>query len=182
MRWVAGIVLGFVLGCVMGGSAQQTQVAEPSSAMDRFLREAGIRDALEHQRAQNLAFTREQIAQVVDQLSAQAQLPADFRAELQKMGDEAVENIANAYTIDEAIAVYAGAWDRNYPGDQLQLARANFATPEGKRLVSTIYESTSELTRFTQSRRQAAMQRETTRMITRMRELLKRPGASPPSS
>jgi hypothetical protein len=175
MRWIAAIVLGFVLGCVLSSSGQQA--AAPASPAEQFLRSAGMRDALEQQRQQSLASTREEIAQVLEQLTGSG-LPPEVRAELQGMGNEMAENVTNAYTVDEALAVYARAWDRNYPGDQFRSAMSQLATPEGQRLTRTVNEAISEMSQFTQQRRQAAIQRETNRLVARMREILNERGAA----
>ena len=175
MRWVTGVVLGFVLGCVLTSGGQQ---AAPPSRMNEFLRKAGLRDALEQQRQQNLAFSQQQITQMIEQISGEG-LPANVTNELKSMSTDMVNNVANAYTTDEALAVYARAWDRNYPGDEIENAMGQLGSAEGQRLTRTISEAISETTQFTQQRRQAAMQQETQRFVTRLRELMKDARAAP---
>jgi hypothetical protein len=171
MRWVTGVVLGFVLGCVLTSGGQQA--APPPSPAEQFLRTAGLKESLEKQREQNLAMTRQQITQLMDQLDSEGQLPNDVRAELSAMSADMVENIHNAYTVDEALAVYARAWDRNYPGDEFQKAMGELSTPDGQRLMRTVNESISETAQFIQQRRQTATQQETNRFVARFRELMK---------
>ncbi|HTO05484.1 MAG TPA: hypothetical protein VMR86_00360 [Myxococcota bacterium] len=172
MRWLTGIVLGFVIGCVVSSSGQQA--GPPPSQAEQYLRQVGMREALERQHDQNAAASKEQISQIVDQLAEQAQLPPDVRTGLQSMYSEMVEAVQNSYTVDEALAVYARAWDRNYPGDDFQIAKAQLATPEGRRLMRAANEAVSDTAHFIQQRRQAALQRETTKLVEHVRELGKK--------
>jgi hypothetical protein len=171
MRWLAGVALGFVAGCVLSTGAQQANA--PSQRVQEYITSIGMRDSLEKQRTANLAASRAQLEQMLAQMSEQVpELPRSYLAELSSMTSDMAEAVGNSYTVDEAIAVYGGVWDRAYPGNEIDVAMAQLETPEGRKLANTIGVSFSEVTQFVQQRRMEAMQRESNRMVARFRELL----------
>ncbi len=166
----AVVCLGIAVAIVSawaGAAAKESALA--------FFEKAGLRQQLEAARAADTEMSKQTIRQLVAQMQEQLpKLPAPAMAELERAGTEMIDAVANAYTVDEVLQVYAAPFDRAYPQGFAEEAQM-FATPEGQRFVATLNEAIAATYAFRSQRQQAAMNRETQKFVERLKALAVQP-------
>jgi hypothetical protein len=160
---IAGIVAGGVLVCLTALAADQAE-----SPAFRYFEQVGLKANLEKQRADQAAMVRSELQGMVTQMS---EFSEEEREKLGVLVDDVIKEVLDAYSVDEALHVYAEAFDRNYPGDQFQKAQAMLSTPEGQRMSQTISEALAALSQFQSARVQAAFRQAIPGYLAKVRAL-----------
>lgn len=145
------IIFGLVLG--VANAEDETK----SSKMFDYLEAAGIHEAMEQTRADYLVESERQIHELFHQVqdSIPGIISDKMMEEIDSMMTEILEISEAAYTVDEVLRVYAGVYDKNYPGEDLDQAIAKLSSPEGQLLTSTIHEAIRATNEFTTKRDKA---------------------------
>jgi hypothetical protein len=151
-------------------SAWVGAAATESRALD-FFEQSGLRAQMESAKAAEAQQAKEVVQAMVGQMRSQLpELPAGAGAEIEKATLDMVEAMADAYTVQELLEVYAAPFDRAYPNGFADEAEM-FSTPDGQRFIATLNEAIAATYAFRSQRQQAVMNRETQRFVERLRAL-----------
>jgi len=143
--------------------------------MVEFLEASGIKPQIEQQWETRRQMVRTQLTRVLSEIRSQfPTLPQDVASELERISRELLEGVANPYTVDEVLKVYAQPFDRNYPGAQLDRATRELSTPDGQLLLRTLTEAVSALNQFVASREQEVINRATANYLAQLKTLVQR--------
>src|SRR2546426_12442179 len=147
-------VAALLVGVLVVSSHQATAQDRPSTMVE-FLEASGIKPQIEQQWETRRQMVRAQLTRGLADIRAQfPPLPQDVASELERISRELLEGVANPYTVDEVLKVYAQPFDRNYPGAQLDRATRELATPEGQLLLRTLTGAVPALNQFVSSSEQ----------------------------
>jgi formate dehydrogenase maturation protein FdhE len=167
---VAALLAGVLLVSFHPAAAQ-----EQPSRMVELLEATGIKPQLEQQWQTRRQMVRSQLTQMLAGVRSQfPAIPQDVASELDRMSRELLESVANPYTVDEVLRVYAEPFDRNYPGPALARATQQMSTPDGQLMMRTITEAVSALNQFVATREQEVVNRATANFLVQLKTLPQR--------
>ena len=167
---VAALLAGVLLVSLHPAAAQ-----ERPSRMVELLEATGIKPQLEQQWETRRQMVRSQLTQMLAGVRSQfPTIPQDVASELDRMSRELLESVANPYTVNEVLRVYAEPFDRNYPGPALAQATQQLSTPDGQLMMRTITEAVSALNQFVAAREQEVVNRATANFLVQLKTLTQR--------
>jgi hypothetical protein len=173
MRNRTVVILIAVTSIFCGIPIRPAAANEPPPKVLKLLEKLGLRKMLEKQRAEQQRKARERMDQFYADLMRQNPgIPPQYMDRVKEAVEEGMDNVTKAYTVQEALNVYAGVLDRNYPGKEFEKADHDLSTPEGGRLAKTINEAMAETYQFRSARVEVASKREIQEILVRFREAM----------
>ncbi len=160
-----------------GNSDDQTPPRE--SRMFQYFVAIGLSDKMEQERESRRKLYQDQMMSLLDQIQTDPPtVPKEYLVELSDLTARMAEQIDQAYTIEEALRVYAAPFDRNYPGETIDEAIEQLSSPEGQKLTSTLNEALTALGEFQADREEVVVQKAMAEFTTAVKQLVERLRAS----
>jgi hypothetical protein len=152
----------------------ETSASATASPMFAYLEKIGMPQLLAERREASRKATIELLNKFIDQVKAQDPSMSDetilkLRSSMSDMAD----TITNAYSVDEALMVYAEPFDRTYSPTALRKKIKEMSTPDNMREIRVVNEAVMKMSEFCLRKQNEAAEKVMTTLLTQVKDIVR---------
>jgi hypothetical protein len=168
---IAIAVLFTTLSLGLERAFAESAMSKSESPTFALLEKMGMRQMLADRREEGKKSTIKLFDRLVDQLKAQdPDISDEIILALRASLAEAADTIINAYSIDEALAVYAEPFDREYSPKKLKDTIKEMSKPEHVRELKIVNEASMRMGEFIQRKQNEAAEKAVANALAQIKE------------
>jgi hypothetical protein len=153
--------------------AAEPTVSKTTSPTFLYLEKIGLREILLEKRERSRESTVELLNKIIDQMRAQEpDFPDEIAAKMRASMEGLADSMINAYSIDDALMVYAEPFDKGYSPKELKKQIKELSTPENIREIKILNEASMKMSEFILRKENEATEKAMSNILGQMKDAI----------
>jgi hypothetical protein len=158
------------------GAAPPSEAFRKDSLMTEYLEKTGVRQILLERREIGRKSTIELLNKFVDRIKSEnPDFPDEVAMKMIDLIGKLADSMVDTYSIDEAVAVYAEPFERNYSSKMLKKKILELSTPENVRAMKIENEALMRMSEFVLQRETEAAEKLMNVLLAKTKETMTSP-------